>query len=397
MKRLLLTSAGFENPEFAELFLNEVGIPANQVKVLFIPTAAINDDAKKVLPKCYEDLTNCGVLPENITVYDLDRTLTVEEISEQHAIYVCGGSTEYLLERMNAINFSNMLEIAFEHNLIYIGVSAGSIVCGKNLPQNLCYFNKMIGVHCEEGRYGEDFVHLTNQQAIWIHGEDTLILPETTKTSFMKKEFSSKPEKIVETWPGELVSMTWEDLVLGIPSPLFLVTTYKSNGKENACLQAWSSFVSDSGKFICIIGSVSKGGHLYQSLKETKCCVLNFPSRDIYDKCYKTIEHNGFDDDEISMSGLTAEQATSINAPRIAECFLNIECELLWEREHFEGSRDVTMAVCAKNICMDRNHYDEHKLGRYGKSGYMYNIQCPRNPETGEETPTCFGAIERYE
>ena len=94
----------------------------------------------------------------------------------------------------------------------------------------------------------------------------------------MKKEFSTKPDKIVEIWPGELEAFSWEDFVTAIPSPLFLVTTYKSNGKENACLQAWSSFVGDAGKFICIISSVSKRGHLYQSLKETKYCVLNFPS-----------------------------------------------------------------------------------------------------------------------
>jgi len=173
-----------------------------------------------------------------------------------------------------------------------------------------------------------------------------------------------------------------------------LVTTYKSNGKENACLQSWSTFVGDSGEFICIIGSVSKSGHLYQSLKETKCCVLNFPSYDIYDKCLQTIKNNGFDDDEITLSGLTAEKAKTVNAPRIAECFLNIECEFLWEHEHFEGSNDVTVALRATHICMDSDHYDENKLGRYGKTGYIYNIHSPRNPETGELTPDCVGFIE---
>ena len=105
----------------------------------------------------------------------------------------------------------------------------------------------------------------------------------------MKIEFSSKPEKIEEFWSGELTAFSWEDFVTAIPSPLFLISTYKSNGKENACLQSWSTFIGDSGVFICIIGSVSKGGHLYQSLKETKCCVLNFPSNDVYKKCAKTM------------------------------------------------------------------------------------------------------------
>jgi len=212
----------------------------------------------------------------------------------------------------------------------------------------------------------------------------------------MKKEFSVMPETFTEAYPGEFTGFSWMDFITAIPSPLFVVTTYKSNGKENASLQSWSTFVGDDGQFICIIGSVSKRGHLYQTLKETKCCVLNFPSRDIYEKCQKTVVYNGFDDDEITMAGLTSEKAKTVNAPRIAECFLNIECELLWEHEHFEGSSDVTVALRATHICMDSDHYDENKLGRYGKTGYMYNIHNPRNPETGEMIPECFGALEMY-
>lgn len=213
----------------------------------------------------------------------------------------------------------------------------------------------------------------------------------------MKTEFYSKPEKIVEQWPGELNSFSWQDFVTAIPSTLFVVTGWKSNGKENACLQAWSSFVGSAGEFLCIISSVTKGGHMHQSLKETGCCVLNFPSRDVYDNCMKTIENNQFETDEITASGLTAEKAAKVNAPRIAECFLNIECEFLWEREHSENSRYTVVALKAVHVCMDSERYDESKLGRYGKTGYMYNINSPRNPETGEEQQKGpFGSLELY-
>jgi flavin reductase (DIM6/NTAB) family NADH-FMN oxidoreductase RutF len=212
----------------------------------------------------------------------------------------------------------------------------------------------------------------------------------------MKKEFGSIPVNLKEEWPGELSLFSWQDFVTAIPATLFLVTTYKDNGKENACLQSWSTFVGDAGEFICILGSVSKGGHLYKSLLNTKECVLNFPSSDIYKKCEKTIINNGDTDDEITMSGLTAEKAKTVNAPRIKECFLNIECELLWEKEHFEGCRDVVVALKAKHISMDSDFYDENQKGRYGKTGFMYNVHSPRNPETGEVFETCFGALEKY-
>jgi len=210
----------------------------------------------------------------------------------------------------------------------------------------------------------------------------------------VKKEFSVKPEKITALWPGELDMFSWKDMVTAIPTPLFVVTGWKSNGKENACLQSWATFVSDAGEFVCILGYASKNGHMYQSLKETGCCVLNFPSKDVYDRCHKTIDNNQFEVDEITASGLTAEKAVTVNAPRIAECFLNIECEFLWAHQNFENSDNTVVALKAVHISMDSEYYNHDKLGRYGKTGYMYNINAPRNPDTGGVEQISFGTIE---
>lgn len=212
----------------------------------------------------------------------------------------------------------------------------------------------------------------------------------------MKKEFCERPENFKEQWEGELSLFSWMDFLTAIPAPLFLVTSYKANGKSNACLQSWSTFVGDAGEFLCIMGSVSKRGHLYETLQHSKDFVINFMSADIYDKCATTIEHNNYEEDEIINSGLTIEQATSVKAPRIKECFLNLECEVLWEKEHFEGSRDVIVCGKVKLVVMDENNYDDSKLGRYGKTGYMYNVNSPRNPENGEVYETCFGALDKY-
>lgn len=134
---------------------------------------------------------------------------------------------------------------------------------------------------------------------------------------------------------------------------------------------------------------------MYQSLKETGVCVLNFPSNDIYDRCIKTIGNNQFETDEITSSGLTAEKASKVNAPQIKECFLNIECEFLWEHELFAGSREVAVALRAVNICMDSERYDQSALGRYGKNGYLFQIDQPTNPETGEIAAFGPGILEQ--
>lgn len=214
----------------------------------------------------------------------------------------------------------------------------------------------------------------------------------------MKKEIAitERPERFTDEYLRACGNMSWYDFVAGIPSLVFVVTGWKSNGKENACLQSWSAFVGGGvDNFICILGKVDKGGHMYQSLKETKVCVINFPSNDIYDRCIKTIGNNEFDTDEITASGLTMEKASKINAPRIKECFLNIECELLWEHDLYEGSGEATVALKAVNICMDDEHYDQSRLGRYGKHGFLFQVGQPTNPETGETTGFGPGIIEQ--
>ncbi len=82
-----------------------------------------------------------------------------------------------------------------------------------------------------------------------------------------------------------------------MPQLVFVVTGWKSNGKENACLHSWSSFMgSGLENFICILGKVNKEGHMYQSLRETKVCVLDFPSN------FPAISGGGF----INMMGLSS-------------------------------------------------------------------------------------------
>ena len=176
----------------------------------------------------------------------------------------------------------------------------------------------------------------------------------------MKKELSSKPSEIIENWPGEFTNHgSWHEAVAQLPAPLFVVTSWKPNGKENACLQSRSAFIGSGGEFICILGWVRKSGHMYQTLKDTGCCVLNFPEDAIHDKCFATIKNNGLDTDEITASGLTAEKAVAVNAPRIAECYLNIECEYLWEHELSPNNPEVVaVAVRAVHVGAEVDYYD---------------------------------------
>jgi len=170
----------------------------------------------------------------------------------------------------------------------------------------------------------------------------------------MKKEYAFVPPSMAEM---ETYGFSWMDFITAIPSPLFVATTWKDNGKTNACLQSWATFTGNTDGFFAILSAVYKKGHLYKTLKNTGVCALNFPSAEIYDCCIATIRHNQWEEDEITASGLTVEPGSTVHAPRIQECFLALECE-------YEA------------------HMDETKRGRYGETGYLYNVHYPLNPET---------------
>ena len=107
--RILLTSAGLETEEIKECFVEMAGKEMSLVNALFIPTAAIDVDAIEVLPKCMNDLLKCGVLGKNIDVFDLHARMEFEKLQQYDVVYLCGGNTRYLLERINAIRFHKSL------------------------------------------------------------------------------------------------------------------------------------------------------------------------------------------------------------------------------------------------------------------------------------------------
>ena len=151
MENIILTANGFENNNISKMFLKMVKKEPSQIKVIFVPTAAINADAIEVLPKCLHDLLDLNIPKENIMVNDLNYKMEFNEIIKYDAIYFCGGDTSYLLKRINETGFNEILKKYIENGGIYIGVSAGSIIMANNLHDNLGYLNCKLDVHGNEG------------------------------------------------------------------------------------------------------------------------------------------------------------------------------------------------------------------------------------------------------
>jgi len=151
MKKIILTANGLENKNIGKVFLGFVNKKLENIRAVFVPTAANYADAIEVLPKCMHDLLDLGIHKKNIYVYDLHYKMEYEELSTYDTIYFCGGSPQYLLERINDTGFNSSIKHFIDNGDIYIGVSAGSIIVANNLPENLGYLNCNLDVHGKDG------------------------------------------------------------------------------------------------------------------------------------------------------------------------------------------------------------------------------------------------------
>ena len=86
----------------------------------------------------------------------------------------------------------------------------------------------------------------------------------------MKYTYREMPENLKGTYAdiSRNWGFCWKEFVMSVPSPLFLVTTYKSNGLPNASMQSWSTFTcaNRGSGYYALLGSVNKNGHLYRTL-----------------------------------------------------------------------------------------------------------------------------------
>lgn len=173
--RVLLTSAGLETEEIKQYFMKMIGKDMSKVRALFIPTAAIDAGAIEVLPKCMNDLLKCGIQNKNIKVFDLHTGMEMSELQKYDVVYLCGGDTTYLLERVKTTGFNKTLMEYIRANGMVIGVSAGSLIFANNLAGNLGLLNTRLDVHCSDGEVRgkvayplKENVRLTNTCALVI-------------------------------------------------------------------------------------------------------------------------------------------------------------------------------------------------------------------------------------
>ncbi|MBU6516338.1 MAG: Type 1 glutamine amidotransferase-like domain-containing protein [Acidobacteria bacterium] len=133
---LLLTSSGISNPSISDALVGLLGKPISESRALFVPTAiypfpggaemaraAICGEATS--PLCGLGWKSLGVL-ELTALTSIQRESWVPALHETDALLVWGGNVLYLRHWMIQSGLADLLP-TLDH-LVYVGVSAGSIV-----------------------------------------------------------------------------------------------------------------------------------------------------------------------------------------------------------------------------------------------------------------------------
>ncbi len=214
----------------------------------------------------------------------------------------------------------------------------------------------------------------------------------------MKHEISiSQPAYLVEDWPGKYGVFSWLEYIVTVPNPIFFVTTRKANGSPNANLHSWGLLVGEKGNYSSLLALLVHT-HTYENiLREGEWCV-GFPSYQYYQQCFETIRLNELDNDEITDSGFTVEPAKTVQAPRIAECLVSLECQLAWHHPLYENSRWHLFTGRVSHVAMDDSAMVPDPVQRMQTMELMYNIRSTVNPMTGEQYgPNTIGLLSRVE
>ncbi|HEY4712385.1 MAG TPA: Type 1 glutamine amidotransferase-like domain-containing protein, partial [Dehalococcoidia bacterium] len=125
MKKLLLTSTGLDNKAVTDKFLSTISKSADELKILFIPTASRTEEEMFFVRKSLNELLSFGINNGNITWFDPDDSSTYRDNTQVDCIYICGGNTFYLLYKLKESGYFAKIIEWVNDGLLYVGVSAG--------------------------------------------------------------------------------------------------------------------------------------------------------------------------------------------------------------------------------------------------------------------------------
>jgi dipeptidase E len=132
--KLLLTSLGLCNDDIASALATLAGKPLSELSILFVPTAANTEgEDKSWLIGNLVDFQKRNF--KSIDILDIaavDESIWKRRFLEKDIICFGGGNEKYLAEVFEKLGMKEFLKTLDDK--IYMGISAGSMVAGKFMP-----------------------------------------------------------------------------------------------------------------------------------------------------------------------------------------------------------------------------------------------------------------------
>lgn len=110
------------------------------------------------------------------------------------------------------------------------------------------------------------------------------------------------------------------------PGPVVLVSSYWK-GKKNIMTMGWHLVMEFSPSLVgCII---SEDNVSFEMIRKSRECVINVPSVDLINQVIGIGNCDGDDIDKFQKFNLTPVDSKMVSAPAIAECYANLECQVV--------------------------------------------------------------------
>ncbi|MDP2741499.1 MAG: Type 1 glutamine amidotransferase-like domain-containing protein, partial [bacterium] len=213
VKTIFLTSTGIL--QLKDEIKKMLHKPVYDILVGFITTASKREQDISFVERDLETMKEIGFNVEKIDIEGKKPKDLMRLLGNKDIIFVEGGNTFYLLKCMRESGFGKVVKELMKKGVVYFGVSAGSIVAGqtietagwKNIDKNkvglkdlkglqLVPFNVFVHYQPEHAELIKENLKkskyplrvLTDSQALFFQGENTLLLGSGEEIIFKKEK-----------------------------------------------------------------------------------------------------------------------------------------------------------------------------------------------------------------
>jgi len=173
--------------------------------------------------------------------------------------------------------------------------------------------------------------------------------------------------------PKPITKQVWKPGTMLYPAPVVLVTSAGKDGRPNVATVAWAGTVCSEPPMLSI--SLRKATYSYGLILDSREFVVNVPTPKLIRATDYCGVVSGRDVDKFAQTGLTAGPASTVKAPVIMECPINIECTVRQVLElglHTMFVAEVTAVQVSEHLVTPTGRFalEKEGLAAYSHGGY---------------------------